>query len=262
MRYNITGDGDVTNVIVFLEKVGMLKADSNHPNFTLIEEKVRAQDEEGLVELFDPSHKVAEKFKYVSERVSVANGRVYFDGDEVNNTLTDQIMRFVRDGVDDWKPLVKFWENLAQNPNEHSRENLYRWLEAASFTIDEDGMIVGYKGVHRSGDGYKSVHSGTAIVNGETKTGQIPNSVGDVIEMPRSQVQHNPAIGCHTGLHVGTWDYADSFGVVVLEVRVNPRDVVSVPTDCHDQKMRCHRYKVTADNVAAPHNSPLVAAYV
>jgi hypothetical protein len=52
-------------------------------------------------------------------------------------------------------------------------------------------------------------------------------------------------VGCHTGLHAGTWDYATTFsGDTLLLVKVNPRDVVSVPTDCNWQKIRTCRYTV------------------
>jgi hypothetical protein len=63
--------------------------------------------------------------------------------------------------------------------------------------------------------------------------------------MPRDQVQFDPGVGCHTGLHVGTFEYAAGFAQgALLEVVVNPRDVVSVPTDCGAQKMRTCRYTV------------------
>jgi hypothetical protein len=62
--------------------------------------------------------------------------------------------------------------------------------------------------------------------------------------MPRDRVTFDPNNGCSFGLHVGTFSYANSYGSTVLEVHVNPRDVVSVPTDCQDQKMRTCRYEV------------------
>lgn len=259
MRYNLVRDGEQANIVVFIEGTGMLTADSNHPNFKDIVSQVLDDDEDGLVDLFDPTNKVVEKFRTLSERVSVANGRVYFDGDEVHNVLTDQILRFVKDGVEDWKPLVKFYENVQANPNEHSRESLYRWLLATNgFTIDSDGLIVGYKGVYTDENGgWVSVSSGTATVNGETKTGRIPNPVGAVVEMPRSQVNHDPSNGCSIGLHVGTWHYASNFGRQTLEVRVNPRDVVSVPTDCSDQKMRTCRYSVVRE-VTQPYSEAIL----
>jgi hypothetical protein len=74
--------------------------------------------------------------------------------------------------------------------------------------------------------------------------GHIPNQPGSVISISRSYVQHDPEQGCSTGLHVGTWGYASSFGDVTLKVEINPRDIVSVPTDCGAAKMRVSRYKV------------------
>jgi hypothetical protein len=76
--------------------------------------------------------------------------------------------------------------------------------------------------------------------------------------MQRSAVEHNPARACASGLHVGTWEYASSFGNgVTAVVKVNPRDVVSVPTDCNGQKMRVSRYKVV-EYVDEAHNTAVV----
>jgi hypothetical protein len=224
----------------------MYVADSSHANFKAIVTAVVTEDE-GVVELFDVEKAVAKRFERVSDRVSVANGQVYFDGDLVDTRLTQQIVRFMNDEVEDWKPLVNFYENIASNPNNHSRQQLFEWLERRNFTITPDGCILAYKAVHADGEGFKSASSGTAQVNGETQTGQIKQKVGDVVEMPRSAVQHDPSVGCHTGLHVGTWEYARSFlgnaGTVVL-CKVNPRDIVSVPTDCDAAKVRTCRYVI------------------
>src|ERR1019366_5793465 len=131
--------------------------------------------------------------------------------------------------------------NVASNPNEHSREQLYSWLDARDFTITSDGNLVGYKGVKSD---LKSVHSGPGIVNGEAINGHLDNSPGNTVEIARSVVQHDPSNGCASGLHVGTYDYARSWGTVTLKVEVNPRDVVSVPTDCDAAKVRVCRYEV------------------
>jgi hypothetical protein len=208
-----------------------------------------------LVGLFDLTQAVAAKFENLSERVTVAHGRVFFDGDEVETALTKQIARFLAEGVEDWKPLVAFFEKVQQNPNEHSRTQLYNWLEKHDFTITEDGDIVGYKGVNvrtnaEGEEEFISVHSGVAVVDGVKTTGQIPNKPGSVITMPRASVQHDPTVGCHRGLHVGTYQYASTFGQRLLEVKVNPRDVVSVPTQSSWQKVRTCRYEVVGTLVS------------
>jgi hypothetical protein len=257
MQYTIVGTEDGSNITVFVPGQAPLVAHSSHPNYDKIVAGVLANDE-NVAELFDVSVAVAEKFDRLTERVSVANGRLYFDAVEVDNSLANQVVRFLNEGVEDYKPLVKFFDNVQQNDNEHSREQLYDWLNTRDFTISPDGMIVGYKGVTPLEDNvFESISSGRAIVNGEVQNGRIKQKVGDVVEMPRNEVQFDPAVGCSTGLHVGTWDYASDFGRgAVLTVNVNPRDVVSVPTECENQKMRVCRYTVAA-TTDVPYSAPV-----
>lgn len=237
--------GDTTVVTVVVDGVPYSAANT-HPNFKEII-RLAAEGDTSVKDLFDVSVAVARKFEQLSERVSVHSGRVYFDNEEVDSALTRQIVKFLEAGVQDFRPLVNFYEKLAQNPNEDSRIQLYSWLNAHNFTITPEGDLLGYKGVRKNDDGsYESVNHGRAIVNGEEVNGAIPNNIGYVVTMPRGDVQFNPSVGCSTGLHVGTWNYANSWAQgAVLEVAVNPRDVVSVPTDCGAQKLRTCRYVVT-----------------
>ncbi len=230
----------------------------DHPNFVDIEDAILDSIETGadinpsILDILNVAKTVAAKFKSLGDQFSVKGNTVYFDSEPVHNVLTEHILRFLDQGVENWQPLVAFGEKLFANPNEHSREQLYDWLQSrlnvdGGFTLADNGDLVGYKGVQSDGNGgYQSVNSGSAIVNGETVSGHIPNNIGDVIEMPRGDVEHAPGVGCSRGLHVGTFDYAKGWGTAgaVLEVRVNPRDVVSVPTDCGAQKLRCCRYRV------------------
>jgi hypothetical protein len=241
-------ESDEVNLTAFIDGQ-MYSATDSHPNFARIQEMCQNGDET-VINYFDISHTAQERFRRLSERVTVSNGKIYFDGEEVDNSLTQQVVRFINDGVEDFNPLIQFFEKVQTNPNPHSREQLYRWLADRDFTINQDGNIVAYKGVKtkpgENGTEYFSIHHGTAIVDGLKVNGAIPNNVGSVIEMPRSDVQHDPSRGCHTGLHAGTWNYASDFADgAVLTIEINPRDVVSVPTDCFDQKMRVCRYTVT-----------------
>lgn len=248
IQYTIIGNEDgESNIVVFVAGQAPQVASQSHPNFDRIVEGALAGDE-SIVELFDIAATVAQKFSRLSDRITTANGRLYLDGVEVNNALAEQVLRFLDQGVEDWKPLVAFYENIQANPVEHSREQLYSWLAAHDFTITPDGMIVGYKGVSKQADGtYLSTHSGKAIVDGEVVTGRIPTNPGSIVEMPRDEVEWDPSSSCSTGLHVGTFDYASSYGNVLLEVHVNPRDVVSVPTDASGQKVRTCRYNIVAE---------------
>ena len=215
-------------------------ADSSMRNFDKIVEAARA-DDTTIVDLFTPLVEVAKSFESVTERVTLNGGNLYFDGVLVADALAEQIIRF-HDGGLDYLPLANFMEKVYLNPNEHSRDHLYRWMLAESLSITPGGDIVGYKGLNSN---FTSVHQGYGIVNNiEHNNAHLDNSAGNVVTIPRDQVTFDPANGCSFGLHVGTHTYASGWGSVVMEVHVNPRDVVSVPSDCGSAKMRVCRYTV------------------
>lgn len=226
----------------------------------ILAEVVYGTDEAEVVRLIDLAAEAARRFEGITERVTVKGGTVYFDHDPVDSSLADAIMRGFNDGDEAFYALAQFMDKIAQNPRKHSRENLFDWLKAdpTGFTITPEGMILGYKGLTSD---LKSIHSGPGIVNGVPTNGHLDNSVGNVVTMERSTVEHDPTRACSYGLHVGTYGYASSFGSVVAEVLVNPRDVVSVPSDCGGQKMRTCRYKVVKVNVDGQNENLLADEY-
>jgi hypothetical protein len=249
MRYDIvTNDGEDAGVTVFYKGKSSV-ATPEHPRFAEIVSSLRDgraySDPDAVFGLFDISVPLADKFDRLSDRVLIGGGRIYFDGEEVDDSLTQAIVRFYAEGNKGFQPLVAFLEKVWTNPEKHSREQLYRWLAKHEFSIAEDGDFYAFKGIREDG---LSSSSGEAIVNGVFVRGRIPNKPDTIIEMPRSKVNHNPSQGCSTGLHVGSWSYASSFGPVHLLIKINPRDVVSVPTDCSDQKVRVCRYRVVKVN--------------
>jgi len=245
--YNITkNEGEETSVTVFVGAEQFV-ATKDHRNFRRILDYLRSggEDTTQIRNLFDLSSAIAGRFQHLSERVAVGNGKVYFDMDPVDNSITEAILRFHEAEVGDFNPLVRFMEKVNQNPLAHSREQLFTWLEKHDFALAEDGDFIAYKGVHGSKpDELESVTSGRAVVNGVPYNGKIPNQPGTVVEMPRSAVVHQPSVACSTGLHAGNWRYASGFAKTVLAVKINPRDVVSVPSDSNNEKLRVCRYLV------------------
>lgn len=262
IQYSLIRKDDEAHVMLIIDGEPYTAASGN-PAFEeildLATEAALGEDVDGeyLADLCDTEKAVAKRFERLSERVTVANGKVYLDGDEVNTALTRQIERFLREGVSDWVPLVNFFEKVTANPNDHSRDQLFEWLNRHDVTITPEGDCVFYKGVQERDGKFYSIHAGEAIVDGEVVKGTIPNVPGSVIEMPRESVQHDPSVGCHRGLHAGTFEYASTYGNKLLEVRVSPRDVVSVPTDCNWQKVRCCRYTVV-DVIDSKYDGPVL----
>ena len=217
-----------------------------HPTFDPLTRHLRHTtdpDPKRVRELLDVGATTAENLRQLSTRVTYAGGLIHFDGQALDNALTRHLVRLIRDGDQSYGRFVAFLENLADNPSGRSRRQLFTWLSERDMTITPDGQFIAYKGV-RDDLGNTSIHSGTASVDGHEHHGHIPNLVGSVITMPRNQVSDDKHTGCTAGLHVGTWDYASTFGRRTLIVSVNPRDVVSVPKDCEFQKLRCCRYAV------------------
>lgn len=239
--------------VTLLDRGLVMIADPKHPNFKHIVAEIKRfreagmnpipeTEQAGFRNLFDATYAVAELFE-LTDRVVLRGDKLFFDGKQIDGVLVDHVLNGVRQGLpkEAYLPYVRFWENVQANPDPHSREHLLRWLMAESFTINTDGFIVGYKGVR---DDLKSKTAGPGVVNGVSCNGNLDNSPGNVIEVVRSYVTFDPRQTCSQGLHVGTWGYASTFGPKVVEVWVDPKDVVSVPSDCNGSKMRVCRYEV------------------
>lgn len=203
--------------------------------------------EDGEVsELVDLMLAVSKKLEQLSERVSIKGRTILFDGDPLRGELADVLVDLHEAGnAESLRPVVNFLEKASTNPSRKSVDDLYRWITNGDLIIHEDGDFLAYKGTKDIDGKRYSISEGTAFVNGEEITGHIPNPDGAVVTMPRSDVNDNEGIACSTGLHAGTANYAFGFAYNdTILVKINPRDVVSVPTDSSDQKLRVCRYVV------------------
>lgn len=196
--------------------------------------------------LFQPVKSIATRLQRLSDRVTTDGSNLFFDGDALHDALADYIIGLVRLENEDadapsWKPFVNFLEKLAQNPNEESRKSLYTFIQKHGLTIRPDGDFIAYKGILTD---LTSKHSGPGIVDNKPMNGHLPNKPGSILEMARSTVNSNTGVGCGVGLHVGTYEYAKSWGPTVTANAINPRDVVAVPQDGAFHKIRVARYEV------------------
>lgn len=168
------------------------------------------------------------------EGISFKDGKVYLDGKPLHNAIASRIEDFARDGLP-VKHMLKFLANLELNPSYNSREQLYNFLEYKDLVITDDGHFLAYKSVQEN---YMDWHTGT-----------ISNHPGAKPSMDRRLIDDNPNSACSRGLHVGALNYASSFhgGRRIVIVKVNPRDVVSVPHDSSCQKCRVCLYEVLSD---------------
>lgn len=278
MHYTLTSDAEFTGGSVILADGTTYPFTGTHPKYKEIVSHLVAGDlnEDQILDLVNPFESVFRNLTALSERVSRKGTFLYFDGDKLDNSLAKTILRIIdEDGFANpaqWGAYVKFLDLLMQNPSQDSRDHFYKYIEAHGLTITPDGHAILYKGVRlnqdKTGKGrYTSTQQGFGLVttpDGKTveyKHDLLPNDVGYVVSIPRSLVDTNRGRHCSTGLHAGTMDYV--IGTmktpVILTVSVNPRDVVSVPSDHGDAKVRVSRYTVLEVNEAQKKYESVVA---
>jgi hypothetical protein len=270
-RYSITNDENFSGATVVVDGE-VYTVDSRQPTYPEIVKHLinNVDDDETLLGLITPVKLVSDTLTRLTERVTYRDGSLYFDGDVLESAIATHIVRIIEtDATNEvaYLSLVRFLEKVATNPSKKSRKHLYHFVESNGMTIHEDGDLIAYKGVRT--DGYSS-HSGYGIVDGKifgeinadgelVKGESLLNNVGSVIEIPRSLVDDDRQQTCSTGLHVGTYSYARSFAPKLLTVKVNPRDVVSVPHDYDNSKVRVSRYLVLEENNGEYTNATLEA---
>lgn len=264
MRYQIVdNNAGNKNLLIFADGIPHTVSD-NHASYKTLVEYLEngGQDVDHVKSLLDARATVNAAFQRLSERITLRDGELLFEGSKIDNALSRHIIRLAREGDAGLTAFVRFMENLALNPSSLSRLHLFKWIDNRDITITDDGMIVAYKSVQEVGGKLMSITSGSnrVIVNDEEVTGYVPNPIGAVVEIERAKVDPNREALCSYGLHVGTWDYVLSFGgynSVKLKVLVNPRDVVAVPSDYNNTKMRVCRYKIV-EQVGNPTAEPMI----
>jgi hypothetical protein len=249
---NLTNDTPAKGAITVLEDDGRIRTwTSADPNFQHVLAAVN--DGKSLDEVI--VYRIPENITQLSPRVTLQGESLCFDGKVVEGPIQETAARFQAEGRE-LTPLVNFMENLADNVSMTTRNELFRWLSVQRLEIDEEGYVIGYRGLtsdmHSQHSGGAFVLSDTDRFNGVTEPtwvdGHVPNFVGSIISMPRSQVDDNSGVGCSFGLHVGSEEYARSWADrdTTIVVRVNPADVVSVPIN-EESKMRVCRYEILSE---------------
>ena len=225
----ITGSGKIAAVI----NGKAYNVNTDHPNYTKLLDSARTRNWQEFVNNIDISSSIN---AYLTNGVQVVDGIVTYLGDALHNSLTKRIVDFIRNDLPS-DPLVKFLDNLLQNPSKRAVDELYDFLEVGELPITEDGCFLAFKNVKAD---YKDIHSGT-----------FDNSVGSTCSMLRNKVDEDKDRTCSYGLHFCSIAYLphfrDSSGGHTMIVKINPKDVVAIPADYNNTKGRTCRYEVVGE---------------
>lgn len=204
-----------------------------HITYQKVVDAIKAEDWETVKNVIEPKQVVLD---FGMGFVKIKGETLYWQGKEMHNAIADRMIQMLKDGFS-IKPLVFFMENLMENPSYRSVQELYGFLEKNNLPITPDGHFLAYKKVR---DDFKDIHSGT-----------MDNSPGTIVSMPRNEVDDEANNTCSSGLHFCSQEYLPHFGRGtgdrVVIVKINPRDVVSIPTDYNNAKGRACRYEVISE---------------
>ena len=191
-----------------------------------------------VIEIID-----AEKhlINYSGNNLTVSDGRFFYklkNGKSLElaeNAIITRILD-MHSKKEPFTKMLKFLDNLTNNPDVTAINELYLFLEDCDLPITDDGCFLAYKAINKN---YTDYHSG-----------KISNKVGTIVTMDRKYVNNDREITCSTGLHFCAKGYLNCFGdsdKIIIAVKVNPADVVSIPSDYNNMKGRCCAYMVVGE---------------
>ena len=211
-----------------------------------------------------------------------SDGRFEFDGnsamylkgtsDPIPEFLAKKLLEYIDKGLN-VEALVNFWKNTLLNPDKGVRQQLFGFLEHNGHPITDKGYFLAYKAVKVARKYDAETGEEVVSIRYDENTGErieetlnqsmtfkpyhsgahgMTVKVGEPITMPREECDSDPEVTCSAGLHVGSMEYVHDFGYsggVILEVLVSPRNVVAVPADYNNTKMRtCEYYPIAITN--------------
>jgi len=213
----------------------------SQPTFNDLIQAVRHKDWKLAYNIAFPAEEIANKIKQgsgriVTQQVRIDHGIVLYNGVAVHGTLVDRMLTMIDTGFDVGY-MGKFLENMMMNTSYRAVNELYGFLEKSNLPLTEDGCFLAYKRVRNN---FKDLHSGT-----------FDNSPGKTVKMKRRDVNEDKNKTCSSGLHFCAHSYLSSYGNSsgnrTIMVKIDPRDVVSIPVDYNNAKGRCCKYTVVCE---------------
>jgi hypothetical protein len=242
VRYSFTPD----SVNLYYKGISKLFA-SETPEYNQVKEILKSPDADNrktkLLEFFEAlrAKPVPQEEKIVENRdYIVKDNDVYINDGQGNFTKTDKVIgdrvkQFAAEGLP-YSPLLNLWNRLVKNVSYGSKHRLYAHMERHHHALLPDGRFIAYKRVTSD---FKDFWTRT-----------FDNSIGAKPTVDRGEVDDDARKNCSFGLHISSYNYAKnryhSGEGVLIEVAVDPADVVSVTFDEGMEKMRVTSYEVLA----------------
>lgn len=255
VNFTASAQGSKGSLAVFFEDGTSKTISSEHPAYSEAVTYLLTtpeHDEPTVRELLNPALRIGRALQEIDPKFGFDLYTLSYDGLPLSGPLADVITERLNSKNPDWERFVRFAASLERNPSFTAKQGLYSWVAKNGLHILPDGRFVGHKGVRADG---LSAHSGPnnfidgVLLGKANEHLRVPNFVGTVVSKRRADVDDSKQ-ACATGLHIGTYSYAESFAGPdsrFLTVAVWPEDAVG-----GDQgiKIRVSRYEVLSINEA------------
>lgn len=203
------------------------KDESSEVKYNLIKDILASNSELKVLEQYG--------FRYENENL-------YFQNEQIPLFTKIILENLAKDGGIEvaGESISNFFKKVISNPDQHVKEQLYRFLDAGDLPLLSNGNFIAYKIVNKD---LKSIHP--------TPSGEhLDHSIGAIVEMDRKHCDNDPNCTCSTGLHFCSKSYLPYYGSgaargdKIIMVEVDPKDVTSIPNDYNNAKGRCCKYVV------------------
>lgn len=206
---------------------------STHAEYNKIISAIYADmSEYGIRDIIEAMQRKVSAALKLSVSLTYKDGVVYHHATKLRGYAVDKLINLIQRG-EDVETLANFLTKVQANPDQTVIDNLYEFLEVGKMSITKSGDFLAYKAIR--GD-WKDIHSGS-----------ISNVIGSYISMPRRNVDPDRNQTCSYGYHVCSFGYLPHFthvGGHVVVCQINPADVVAIPADYNNTKMRVSSYRV------------------
>lgn len=256
------------NIVMILDGSAATVSPS-HINFKRIKDDLEAGNFANIKSLYDIADSVKKATNgEIDLSSSATDVSVKVSGDTVKYAIAERIIKGLGMG-EDMNKYKLFMANCHLNPSKLAIEELYQFLEKCDLPITDDGCFLAFKKVdsdfydlhshtvpHYTPDHLTKIAAGPELLEGsygkrnEVRLSYVYESGVRHLQlsMPREDVDSNRSNTCSSGLHFCSKSYLPYFGLAesakILILKINPKDVVSIPTDYDLSKGRASSYVI------------------
>ncbi|ASD52160.1 RIIB lysis inhibitor [Pseudomonas phage PspYZU05] len=221
--------------VVIMTPNGVTTVQHTHKNYHRIIQLLQLGEFDKAIKMSSVLETITASDEFREGLILIRDNKLFYNSIELKSGIAKRIISDLNDG-NDFKFWMPFLNNLMENPESKNINRLFDFLVSSDIEITSDGCFYAWKAVRKD---FKDHYTGT-----------IDNSPGKFPTQERDLCCPDDNVLCAPGLHVCSKAYFDNYSYNdsnFIKVKVHPRDVVSIPLEYKDAKMRTCGYHVICE---------------